>query len=36
MYVNILVVVFSVAFIAVAIFLVYQMVRDNRNRGPKK
>jgi hypothetical protein len=36
MYVNVLIVIFSVAFIALAIFVVCQMIRDNKNRGSKK
>jgi hypothetical protein len=36
MYVNILVVIFSVAFIALAIFVVCQMIRDNKKSGSKK
>jgi hypothetical protein len=36
MLVNILVVVFSVAFIAVGVFAVFQMVRNSKKRGSKK
>jgi hypothetical protein len=36
MYVNILIVVFSVAFIALAIFAVFQMVRNSKKSGSKK
>jgi hypothetical protein len=36
MYVNILMVIFSIAFIALAIFAVYQMVSKSRKPGSKK
>jgi len=36
MYLNILIVVFCVAFIAVGIFAVCQMVRNSKKRGSKK
>ena len=36
MYVNILIVVFSVAFVAAGIFAVCQMVRNSKKPGSKK
>lgn len=36
MYVNILIVIFCVAFIAVGIFAVTQMVRNSKKNGSKK
>jgi hypothetical protein len=36
MYVNILMVIFSIAFIALAIFAVFQMVSSSKKRGSKK
>jgi NADH:ubiquinone oxidoreductase subunit 3 (subunit A) len=36
MYVNILIVIFCVAFIAVGIFAVFQMVRNSKKNSSKK